>query len=47
MPDVTTQDQIDVIIENAINETQLVGASVGIMRHMVNLYAFALRERDK
>ena len=33
MPDVTIQDQIDAIIENAINETQLVGASVGVMRH--------------
>jgi len=32
MPDVTIQDQIDAIIENAINETQLVGASVGVMR---------------
>ena len=28
----TIQDQIDAIIENAINETQLVGASVGVMR---------------
>ena len=33
MPDMTIQDQIDVIIENAINETPLVGASVGVMRH--------------
>lgn len=33
MPDVTIQDQIDAIIENAIDETQLVGASVGVMRH--------------
>ena len=32
MPDVTIQDQIDEIIKNAINETQLVGASVGVMR---------------
>lgn len=32
MPDATLQDQIDAIVENAINETQLVGASVGIMR---------------
>ncbi|MDE2953230.1 MAG: serine hydrolase, partial [Gemmatimonadota bacterium] len=32
MPDMTIQDQIDAIIENAINETQLVGASVGVMR---------------
>ena len=32
MPDATLQDQIDEIIENAINETQLVGASVGVMR---------------
>ena len=32
MPNVTIQDQIDAIIENAINETQLVGASVGVMR---------------
>ena len=32
MPDATIQDQIDAIIENAINETQLVGASVGVMR---------------
>ena len=32
MPDVTIQDQIDTIIENAINEPQLVGASVGVMR---------------
>lgn len=32
MPDVTIQDQIDAIIENAINETQLMGASVGVMR---------------
>ena len=29
----TIQDQIDAIIENAINETPLVGASVGVMRH--------------
>ena len=33
MPDMTIQDQIDAIIENAINETPLVGASVGVMRH--------------
>ena len=33
MSDVTIQDQIDAIIENAINETKLVGASVGVMRH--------------
>ena len=33
MTDATIQDQIDAIIENAINETQLVGASVGVMRH--------------
>lgn len=33
MSDVTIQDQIDAIIENAINETPLVGASVGVMRH--------------
>ena len=33
MSDVTIQDQIDTIIENAINETKLVGASVGVMRH--------------
>ena len=32
MPDVTIQDQIDAIIENAIDETQLMGASVGVMR---------------
>lgn len=32
MPDVTIQDQIDAIIENAINEAQLVGTSVGVMR---------------
>ena len=32
MPDATIQDQIDAIIENAINETRLVGASVGVMR---------------
>ena len=32
MPDATIQNQIDAIIENAINETQLVGASVGVMR---------------
>lgn len=32
MSDATLQDQIDAIIENAINGTQLVGASVGIMR---------------
>ena len=33
MPDATIQEQIDAIVENAINETQLVGASVGVMRH--------------
>ncbi len=33
MPDVTIQDQIDAIIENAINEIQLVGASGGVMRN--------------
>lgn len=39
MPDVTIQDQIDAIIENAINETQLVGASVGVMRHNEVIFA--------
>ena len=32
MSDMAIQDQIDTIIENAIDETQLVGASVGVMR---------------
>ncbi len=39
MPDMTIQDQIDAIIENAINETQLVGASVGVMRHNEVIFA--------
>ena len=39
MPDATIQDQIDAIIENAINETQLVGASVGVMRHNEVIFA--------
>ena len=39
MPDVTIQDQIDAIIENAINENQLVGASVGVMRHNEVIFA--------
>lgn len=39
MPDVTIQDQIDAIIEKAINENQLVGASVGVMRHNEVIFA--------
>lgn len=39
MPDMTIQDQIDAIIENAINENQLVGASVGVMRHNEVIFA--------
>ncbi len=39
MPDMTIQDQIDAIIEKAINETQLVGASVGVMRHNEVIFA--------
>ncbi len=39
MPDLTIQAQIDAIIENAINETQLVGASVGVMRHNEIIFA--------
>ena len=35
----TIQDQIDAIIENAINETQLVGASVGVMSHNEVIFA--------
>lgn len=35
----TIQDQIDAIIENAINENQLVGASVGVMRHNEVIFA--------
>lgn len=39
MPDMTIQDQIDAIIENAIHENQLVGASVGVMRHNEVIFA--------